>query len=115
MMLTNPAAKYRAFPPVKLADRTWPDKIISAPPIWMSTDLRDGNQALIEPMNPARKLRFFEMLVKVGLKEIEVAFPSASQTDFDFVRKLIEENRIPDDVTIIVLTQSREELIRRTV
>jgi 2-isopropylmalate synthase len=115
MMLKNPAAKYRAFPPVSLSDRTWPDRIISIPPIWMSTDLRDGNQALIEPMSAERKLRFFEMLVKVGVKEIEVAFPSASQTDFDFVRKLIEENRIPDDVTIEVLTQSREDLIRRTV
>ncbi|MES2536993.1 MAG: 2-isopropylmalate synthase [Pseudomonadota bacterium] len=115
MMLSNPAAKYRAFPPVRLTDRTWPDKTISAPPVWMSTDLRDGNQALIEPMNAARKLRFFEMLVKIGVKEIEVAFPSASQTDFDFVRKLIDEKRIPDDVTIEVLTQSREDLIRRTV
>lgn len=114
-MLVNPSAKYRPFPPVQLNDRTWPDCIISKPPIWMSTDLRDGNQALIEPMSPAKKLRFFEMLVKIGLKEIEVGFPSASQTDFDFVRKLIEENRIPDDVTIIVLTQSRDELIRRTV
>jgi 2-isopropylmalate synthase len=115
MMMQNPAAKYRAFPPVKLTDRTWPDKAITHPPIWMSTDLRDGNQALIEPMSPEKKLRFFEMLVKIGLKEIEVGFPSASQTDFDFVRKLIEENRIPDDVTIIVLTQARDELIRRTV
>lgn len=115
MMLPNPAAKYRPFPTVKLADRTWPDKIISSPPIWMSTDLRDGNQALIEPMSAARKLRFFEMLVRIGIKEIEVAFPSASQTDFDFVRMLIEEKRIPDDVTIEVLTPSREDLIRRTV
>jgi 2-isopropylmalate synthase len=115
MMLPNPAAKYRAFPPVRLADRNWPNNVIAKPPIWMSTDLRDGNQALIEPMNAERKLRFFEMLVKIGLKEIEVAFPSASQTDFDFVRKLIEEDRIPDDVTIEVLTQSREDLIRRTV
>ncbi len=115
MMLTNPAAKYRAFPPVQLTNRTWPDKVIAHPPIWMSTDLRDGNQALIEPMSPEKKLRFFEMLVQIGLKEIEVGFPSASQTDFDFVRKLIDENRIPDDVTIIVLTQSRDELIRRTV
>ena len=115
MMLQNPAAKYRAFPPVKLTDRTWPDNAITRPPIWMSTDLRDGNQALIEPMSPEKKLRFFEMLVKIGLKEIEVGFPSASQTDFDFVRKLVDENRIPDDVTIIVLTQCRDELIRRTV
>jgi 2-isopropylmalate synthase len=115
MMLPDPTAKYRPFPLVRLTDRIWPDQIISTPPIWMSTDLRDGNQALIEPMNPERKLRFFEMLVKVGLKEIEVAFPSASQTDFDFVRKLIEEDRIPQDVTIEVLTQSREDLIRRTI
>jgi 2-isopropylmalate synthase len=115
MMLSNPEAKYRPFPAVKLADRTWPDKIISKPPIWMSTDLRDGNQALIEPMSAARKLRFFDVLVKIGVKEIEVAFPSASQTDFDFVRKLIEEQRIPHDVTIEVLTQSREDLIRRTI
>ena len=115
MMLSNPAAKYRPFPAIDLPDRTWPSKVIDTPPIWMSTDLRDGNQALIEPMNAKRKLRFFELLLKTGLKEIEVGFPSASQTDFDFVRKLIVENRIPDDVTIIVLTQSREELIRRTV
>ncbi|MDR6395137.1 2-isopropylmalate synthase [Herbaspirillum seropedicae] len=115
MMLSNPAAKYRPFPAIELPDRTWPSKVINTPPIWMSTDLRDGNQALIEPMNAERKLRFFELLLKTGLKEIEVGFPSASQTDFDFVRKLIVENRIPDDVTIIVLTQSREELIRRTI
>jgi 2-isopropylmalate synthase len=115
MMLQNPAVKYRPFPPIPLSDRTWPNQIISAPPIWMSTDLRDGNQALIEPMDADRKLRFFKLLVKIGLKEIEVGFPSGSQTDFDFVRKLIEENHIPDDVTIIVLTQSREDLIRRTV
>jgi 2-isopropylmalate synthase len=115
MMLQNPAAKYRAFPAIQLSDRRWPDNTITKPPIWMSTDLRDGNQALIEPMSPEKKLRFFEMLVKIGLKEIEVGFPSASQTDFDFVRKLVDEDRIPDDVTVIVLTQSREELIRRTV
>ncbi len=115
MMLPNPAAKYRAYPAIDLPDRRWPNNIITKPPIWMSTDLRDGNQSLIEPMDATRKLRFFEMLVKVGIKEIEVAFPSASQTDFDFVRKLIEENRIPDDVTIEVLTQAREDLIRRTV
>ncbi len=114
-MLTNPSAKYRPFPAVDINDRQWPGKTITQPPIWMSTDLRDGNQALIEPMSPEKKLRFFEMLVKIGIKEIEVGFPSASQTDFDFVRMLVEENRIPDDVTIIVLTQAREELIRRTV
>ncbi|MDM5180619.1 2-isopropylmalate synthase [Massilia sp. DJPM01] len=115
MMLQNPSSKYRAFPPVNLSARQWPDRAITHPPIWMSTDLRDGNQALIEPMSHDKKLRFFEMLVQIGLKEIEVGFPSASQTDFDFVRKLIDEDRIPEDVTIIVLTQSREELIRRTV
>jgi 2-isopropylmalate synthase len=115
MMLTNPAAKYRPFPPVPLADRRWPNQVIAKPPIWMSTDLRDGNQALIEPMSPAAKLRFFQLLVQVGLKEIEVGFPSASQTDFDFVRELVTGGHIPDDVTIIVLTQAREELIRRTV
>lgn len=114
-MLKNPAAKYRPFPAVQLPDRQWPSRAITRPPIWMSTDLRDGNQALIEPMSPEKKLRFFEMLVKIGIKEIEVGFPSASQTDFDFVRMLVEENRIPDDVSIIVLTQAREELIRRTV
>lgn len=115
MMLSNPASKYRPFPAVPMSGRTWPDRTMTHAPIWMSTDLRDGNQALIEPMSPARKLQFFEMLLRVGLKEIEVAFPSASQTDFDFVRKLIEEDRIPDDVTIEVLTQSREDLIRRTI
>jgi 2-isopropylmalate synthase len=115
MMIQNPAAKYRAFPAVNLSDRQWPNNTITRPPIWMSTDLRDGNQALIEPMSPEKKLRFFEMLVSIGIKEIEVGFPSASQTDFDFVRKLVDENRIPEDVTIIVLTQSRDELIRRTV
>ncbi len=114
-MLSNPAAKYRRFPTVSTTSRAWPDRIIERPPIWMSTDLRDGNQALIEPMSVERKLRMFEQLVKIGFKEIEVAFPSASQTDFDFVRKLIEEDRIPDDVTIEVLTQSRDDLIRRTV
>ena len=115
MMMQNPAAKYHAFPAVQLSDRQWPNKTITKPPVWMSTDLRDGNQALIEPMSPEKKLRFFEMLVAIGVKEIEVGFPSASQTDFDFVRKLVDEKRIPDDVTIIVLTQSRDELIRRTV
>ncbi|AQV96244.1 2-isopropylmalate synthase [Cupriavidus necator] len=114
-MLSNPATKYQPAAAVDIPDRTWPGRTITRAPRWMSTDLRDGNQALIEPMNPARKLRFFEQLVKIGLKEIEVAFPAASQTDFDFVRMLIEEQRIPDDVNIVVLTQSREDLIRRTV
>ena len=117
MMLANPATKYVPFAPFTrdFSERTWPSRRITKAPIWMSTDLRDGNQALIEPMSVERKLRFFEQLVKIGFKEIEVGFPSASQTDFDFVRKLIDEKRIPDDVTIIVLTQSREDLISRTV
>ncbi|MDQ2915611.1 MAG: 2-isopropylmalate synthase [Casimicrobiaceae bacterium] len=109
-----PSQKYRPFRPIDLPDRTWPSRTIAHPPIWLSTDLRDGNQALIEPMDATRKLRMFRQLVDIGFKEIEVAFPSASQTDFDFVRKLIEEDLIPDDVTIQVLTQARDELIRRT-
>ncbi|MFW5395302.1 MAG: 2-isopropylmalate synthase [Candidatus Accumulibacter regalis] len=114
-MLSNPASKYRSFPPVALADRQWPNATISKPPIWMSTDLRDGNQSLFEPMNAERKTRMFRMLCEIGFKEIEVAFPSASQTDFDFVRSLIEGDHIPDDVSIEVLTQAHEHLIRRTM
>ena len=114
-MLSNPSAKYRPFAPVNLPDRQWPGKVIDRAPIWMSTDLRDGNQSLFEPMNAERKMRMFKMLCEIGFKEIEVAFPSASQTDFDFVRALIEDKHIPEDVTIIVLTQAREHLIRRTV
>jgi 2-isopropylmalate synthase len=113
-MLRNPAEKYRPFPAVHLTGRKWPSRTITRAPIWMSTDLRDGNQSLIEPMTTAQKLEFFEMLVAIGVKEIEVGFPSASQTDFDFVRKLIEEKRIPEDVTMEVLVQSREDLIART-
>jgi 2-isopropylmalate synthase len=109
-----PHQRYRAFVPVDVPDRTWPAKKITKAPRWLSTDLRDGNQALIDPMTPARKLRMFELLVAMGYKEIEVGFPSASQTDFDFVRKLIEDDRIPDDVQISVLTQAREDLISRT-
>ncbi|MEX8193289.1 2-isopropylmalate synthase [Comamonas guangdongensis] len=113
-MLQNPSTKYRAFAPVRLSNRTWPDAVITKPPVWCSVDLRDGNQALIEPMDIERKMRMFEQLVEIGFKEIEVGFPSASQIEFDFLRKLIEEDRIPDDVTIQVLTQAREHLIRRT-
>ena len=113
-MLQNPATKYRPFAPVRLTDRTWPDAVITKPPVWCSVDLRDGNQALIEPMDIERKMRMFEQLVEIGFKEIEVGFPSASQIEFDFMRKLIEENRIPDDVTVQVLTQAREHLVRRT-
>ena len=114
-MLQQPATKYRPFAPIGLKDRTWPDAVLTKPPIWLSTDLRDGNQALIEPMSVERKLEMFQLLVKIGFKEIEVGFPSASQTEFNFVRRLIEENLIPDDVTIQVLTQARESLIRRTI
>ena len=114
-MLKHPASKYRAFPPIALKDRTWPDAQITRPPRWLSTDLRDGNQALIEPMDLARKLRMFDMLVRIGFKEIEVGFPAASQVEWDFVRKLIDEDRIPADVTIQVMTPAREELIARTV
>jgi 2-isopropylmalate synthase len=113
-MLRNPSSKYRSFAPIDLADRRWPNSVITAPPTWCSVDLRDGNQALIEPMDAARKRRMFDMLVKIGFKEIEVGFPAASQTDFDFVRELIERELIPDDVVIQVLTQARPELIART-
>ena len=115
MMLNTPSNKYAAFPPVQLVDRQWPGQTISRAPVWMSTDLRDGNQALFEPMNGERKMRLFKTLCAVGFKEIEVAFPSASQTDFEFVRKLIEEKHIPEDVTIEVLAPAREALIRRTI
>lgn len=113
-MLKDPSQKYRPFTQIQIPDRTWPDKIIDKAPIWLSTDLRDGNQSLIEPMDAEKKMRFFKCLVQVGLKEIEVGFPSASQTDFDFVRELIEGGHIPDDVTIQVLTQARDDLIERT-
>jgi len=113
-MLKQPASKYPAFKPIGLRDRTWPDAVLSVAPIWLSTDLRDGNQALIEPMDVQRKLQMFQMLVKIGFKEIEIGFPSASQTEFDFLRRLIDEDLIPDDVTIQVLTPAREPLIRRT-
>ncbi|HEX5090045.1 MAG TPA: 2-isopropylmalate synthase [Nocardioides sp.] len=110
-----PFGRYRAFAPIDLPDRTWPDRVITEAPRWLSTDLRDGNQALIDPMSPARKMAMFDLLVKMGYKEIEVGFPSASETDFAFVRQLIEGDRIPDDVTISVLTQAREDLIERSV
>ncbi|CUR54260.1 2-isopropylmalate synthase [metagenome] len=110
-----PIQRYRPFPPIELPDRTWPSKTITEAPRWLSTDLRDGNQALIDPMSPARKMKMFDLLVRMGYKEIEVGFPSASETDFNFVRQLIEGDRIPDDVTISVLTQAREDLIERSV
>lgn len=114
-MLKQPNTKYRPVTPIALADRQWPSKTITRAPIWMSTDLRDGNQALFEPMNGERKMRMFKMLVDIGFKQIEVAFPSASDTDFSFVRTLIEGGHIPDDVTIEVLTQARPHLIERTI
>ncbi|MDQ6527036.1 2-isopropylmalate synthase [Nocardioides sp. LHD-245] len=110
-----PYHRYTAFEPVTVPDRTWPDQLITRAPRWLSTDLRDGNQALIDPMSPSRKMKMFELLVQMGYKEIEVGFPAASQTDFDFVRQLVEEDRIPDDVRVSVLTQAREDLIARTV
>ena len=113
-MLKKPAEKYQAFTPISLKDRTWPDKTIAAAPIWCSSDLRDGNQALIEPMDSQKKKNLFQVLTTIGFKEIEVSFPSASQTDFQFVRDLIEEKLIPDDVWIQVLVQAREDLIVRT-
>lgn len=112
--MDNPVNKYKTFEPINLQDRQWPSKVINQAPIWCSVDLRDGNQALIEPMGSERKDRMFSLLCKLGFKEIEVGFPSASQTDFDFVRSLIEDKKIPSDVNIQVLTQSRNELIERT-
>ncbi len=113
-MSRMPITKYRPYPPVELPNRTWPTKAITEAPIWCSVDLRDGNQALIDPMNSSRKQRLFDLLLAIGFKEIEIGFPAASQTEFDFVRQLIEQDLIPDDVTIVVLTQAREELIERT-
>jgi 2-isopropylmalate synthase len=114
-MLKNPATKYRPFPPVDLADRQWPNRVLTRAPIWCSVDLRDGNQALAVPMNVSQKLEMFEALARCGFKEIEVGFPAASNTEFTFMRRLIEDGRIPDDVTIQVLVQAREDLIERTV
>jgi 2-isopropylmalate synthase len=108
------ASRYSAFPPIDLPDRTWPNRVITAPPQWCSVDLRDGNQALIDPMDAERKRRMFDLLVRLGYNEIEVGFPAASQTDFDFIRSLVEDDVVPDGITIQVLTQAREELIERT-
>ncbi|MCH1868453.1 2-isopropylmalate synthase [Nocardioides sp. CFH 31398] len=110
-----PVGRYSAFPPIDLPDRTWPSRTITQAPRWLSTDLRDGNQALIDPMTPSRKSAMFDLLVRMGYKEIEVGFPAASETDYAFVRQLIEGDRIPDDVTISVLTQAREDLIERSI
>ena len=113
--MNNRYDKYSAYPPVEISDRKWPSKTVSNAPIWCSVDLRDGNQALIEPMDSVRKMRMFKHLVKIGFREIEIGFPSASETDFNFVRELITDNHIPDDVTVQVLTQSRKPLIEKTV
>jgi len=112
--MTMPFRKYRPYPTVDLPDRTWPDRVIDRAPIWCSTDLRDGNQALVKPMDSVRKQKMFDLLLALGIKEIEVGFPSASKTDFDFVRRLIEDDLIPADTTIAVLTQARPELIERS-
>jgi 2-isopropylmalate synthase len=109
-----PFEKYRPFLPPPLEDRTWPSRRITKAPRWCSVDLRDGNQALIDPMDPSRKVKLFETLVQAGFREIEVGFPSASQTDLDFIRQIIEEDRVPEDVTIQVLVQCRPELIEKT-
>src|SRR3954469_8306232 len=109
------AHRYPAFAPIDLPDRTWPSRVITAPPQWCSVDLRDGNQALIDPMDAERKRRMFDLLVRLGYTEIEVGFPAASQTDFDFIRSLVDTDAVPPHVTIQVLTQAREELIERTV
>ncbi|MBS0255712.1 MAG: 2-isopropylmalate synthase, partial [Proteobacteria bacterium] len=113
-MLRDPSVKYRPFPPIKLADRTWPDKVITKAPRWLSTDLRDGNQALIDPMGAEKKSRFFDLLLKVGVKEIEVGFPASGATDFDYISGLVRSGRVPEDVTLQVLTQSRRDLIETT-
>src|SRR5260370_40559226 len=112
--MSMPHWKYRPYETVDLPDRSWPNVVLTSSPIWCSVDLRDGNQALVNPMDATRKRRFFDLLVRLGFKEIEVGFPAASKTDFDFLRVLVEEELIPDDVTIAVLTQARPELIERT-
>jgi 2-isopropylmalate synthase len=111
-MLRDPSQKYHAFPQINLPDRQWPSRVIEKAPRWLSTDMRDGNQSLIDPMDSEKKTRFFELLLKIGLKEIEVGFPSAGATEFDFISGLVKNNKIPDDVFVQVLTQSREELIK---
>ena len=111
-MLKDPSRKYRPFPQVDLPDRRWPTRTITAPPRWLSTDLRDGNQSIIDPMDAVKKNRFFDMLVEIGVKEIEVGFPAAGKTEFDFIQALVRSGKIPGDVLVQVLTQSRADLIR---
>src|SRR5687767_10024781 len=114
-MIAEPSTKYRPFPPIHLPDRRWPSQVLTKAPVWCSVDLRDGNQALAVPMNVSQKLEMFDALVHCGFKEIEVGFPAASNTEFEFMRRLIEGGRIPDGVTVQVLVQAREDLIERTV
>src|SRR4051812_36102874 len=114
-MEKDPSKKYRPYPPISLPDRQWPNRVLSRAPLWCSVDLRDGNQALAVPMNVSQKLELFQALVKCGFKQIEVGFPSASNTEFTFNRRLIEENRAPDDVWLQVLVQAREDLIEKTI
>ena len=114
IMLRDPSTKYRPFPTIPLPDRQWPNRTLTKAPRWLSTDRRDGTQALIAPMDAEKKTRMFDLLIKVGLKEIEVGFPSAGATEFDFISGLIRDDRIPEDVTIQVLTQSRRDLIERS-
>src|SRR3954471_12120111 len=109
-MLRDPSRKYRPFTPIDLPDRRWPGRTITHPPRWLSTDLRDGNQAIVDPMDAVKKNRFFDLLTGIGIKEIEVGFPSAGAPEFDFISGLVRSGRIPDDVTVQVLTQSREDL-----
>src|SRR5512139_447267 len=113
-MLKNPGAKYRPYPPINLPDRQWPSRVIEKAPRWLSTDLRDGNQALVEPMGAEKKMRFFDLLLKVGVKEIEIGFPASGATDFDFISGLVHSGKVPDDVIVQVLTQSRRDLIETT-
>ena len=113
-MLQEPGRKYRPFPPINLPDRQWPGRTITHPPRWLSTDLRDGNQAIVDPMDSAKKNRFFDLLLEIGVKEIEIGFPAAGQTEFDFISDLVHSGRIPDDVLVQVLTQARADLIKRS-
>src|SRR6201989_2920229 len=113
-MLRDPSTKYRPFPTIDLPDRQWPSRRITTPPIWLSTHTRDGNQALIDPMDAEKKMRFFDLIVKTGIKEIEVGFPASGATDFDYIQNLVRSGRIPADVTPQVLTQSRPDLIETT-
>src|SRR6476659_10547291 len=111
-MLRDPSVKYRPFPQIDLPDRQWPSRTITKAPRWLSTDMRDGNQALIDPMDGEKKQRFFDLLVKIGVKEIEVGFPAAGQTEFDFISGLVRSGKVPDDVFVQVLTQARDDLIK---